>query len=280
MNKSDIQRMQESGDVQGLVGALDDSDACWDAVNALGKVGAPAVEPLIEALKDRGRDPTARRLAGAALGSVGAPATEALTEALTDSDETVRRWAADAFIKIEDPRAVEPLIQALKDESFAVRTAAAKALTPLRDPRAVAPLIEALRNDRENSVQVEAALANMGPPAVEPLCAALQDKNVQVQRGAAFALGGIRDARAVEPLIAMLHERDHWDVRATAANALGKLGDVRAVEPLNQALQDEHGDVRERAAWALRRISERSARPEPPQRPPEKALRKKKWWNI
>lgn len=131
MNTSEVQKLQESRDVRGLIEALGDSAVGWSAVGALGHLGEPAVEPLIEALKDKDRDATARRLAGAALGKVGAPATEALIEALTDTDEIVRRWAADALIHIEDARAVEPLIQALKDESVGVRIPSAEALTPL-----------------------------------------------------------------------------------------------------------------------------------------------------
>jgi hypothetical protein len=45
---------QPAEDVNGLIQKLKDKDVNirWDAVNALGKIGAPAVEPLIAALRD------------------------------------------------------------------------------------------------------------------------------------------------------------------------------------------------------------------------------------
>ncbi len=64
------------------------------------------------------------------------------------------------------------------------------------------------------------------------------------------SLGDSGDPRAVEPLLAALVDRD-GEVREAAASALGRLGDKRAVEPLLAALSDESQGVREAAAWAL-----------------------------
>jgi len=58
-----------------------------------------------------------------------------------------------------------------------------------------------------------------------------------LRRAAAEALGEIGDARAVEPLIAALKDKDR-EMRETAAKALGEIGDARAVEPLIAALKD------------------------------------------
>lgn len=57
------------------------------------------------------------------------------------------------------------------------------------------------------------------------------------RQAAASALGEIGDARAVEPLIQTLEDRDSL-VAGKAAQALGRIGDARAVEPLIQALKD------------------------------------------
>ena len=56
-----------------------------------------------------------RRDAAAALGKIGTPAVEPLIAALKDNDSGVRRYAAAALGKIKDARAVEPLIDALRD---------------------------------------------------------------------------------------------------------------------------------------------------------------------
>ena len=50
------------------------------------------------------------------------------------------------------------------------------------------------------------ALTAIGKPAVAPLIEALDDENRHLQRGAAQALGALKDRRAVEPLIAALSD--------------------------------------------------------------------------
>ena len=69
----------------------------------------------------------------------------------------------------------------------------------------------------------DGALGQIGPPAVEPLIAALGDADEGVRKAAAEALGQIGDARAVEPLIGALKGRDDR-VRKAAAGALEALG--------------------------------------------------------
>jgi HEAT repeat protein len=84
------------------------------------------------------------------------------------------------------------------------------------------------------------------------LVALLRDEYSFVREAAAHALGQLGDARAVEPLVAALRERDRgWPIRQAAAHALGQLGDARAVEPLVAALWEEYSQVREAAAHAL-----------------------------
>ena len=68
-----------------------------------------------------------------------------------------------------------------------------------------------------------------------------------------LALGKFGDARAVEPLVALLKD-EAWLVRKAAAEALGSIGDAAAVEALNAALKDEDEAVREAAKEALEKI--------------------------
>ena len=126
--------------------------------------------------------------------------------------------------------AVEPLIGVLKDKSPMVRSHAAIALGAIRDSRAAAPLAAALA-DEDGLVASHAAkaLEKMGKPAVEPLIAALKNKNARARRLAARVLGEIKDGRATMPLTVLLQDQERT-VRRDAAEALGKIGDVRAVE--------------------------------------------------
>jgi HEAT repeat protein len=78
------------------------------------------------------------------------------------------------------------------------------------------------------------AAAAAGAPVVEPLIHLLSAEKGRlpaVRHAAIRALGQIGDARAVEPLIALLHEHDPL-LRVEVAEALGQLRDARAVEPL------------------------------------------------
>lgn len=71
----------------------------------------------------------------------------------------------------------------------------------------------------------------------------LHDPSGRVVNSAVWALGELRDPRAVEPILALLansHKLGHRDegVRGSAAEALGKLGDPRAYEPLLAAYKE------------------------------------------
>lgn len=89
--------------------------------------------------------------------------------------------------------------------------------------------------------------------AVEPLIAVLLDPSRDMVIHAADALGKIKDARAVDPLISVLKSKDSGD-RLFAAKALGEIGDPRAVLPLLPLLADASIGVLQTAAEALRQI--------------------------
>ena len=105
---------------------------------------------------------------------------------------------------------------------------------------------------------------------VERLINDLKDESWQIRWYAAQALGGAKDLRAVEPLIAVLKKDKHVYVRATTAWALGEIKDRRAVKPLIDALGDEIRDVRRNAAWALKKITGKDFGEDPAQW--------QKWW--
>ena len=78
----------------------------------------------------------------------------------------------------------------------------------------------------------------------------LRDKS-----SAADALGKTGDARAVEPLIALLSDEDSI-VQDSAARALGKIGEP-AIEPLIALLSYKNPEVRSSAARAFDIIRKR-----------------------
>ena len=222
-----VEKLGARRDIAGLAKALaykKDWKVRTAAARALGDIGAPAVEPLIAALKDNGLSGV-REAAAEALGKIGDPrAVEPLIAALIHGLSYYREAAAEALVKIGAP-AVEPLIAALKDGDFDVRKTAAGALGEIGwkpDKGEAGALYLIARGKWDECVKI-------GAPAVEPLIAALKDGNSDVRKAAAGALGVIGDARAVRPLIAAL---EGSGMRQAAVNALvrlnneGRLGDA------------------------------------------------------
>jgi HEAT repeat protein len=202
--------------------------------------------------------------AAIALGSIGEPAIQGLIEKLEDREDTVRWRAVYALGRTGDARAVEPLISALQDRNADVRIAAARAL-PHGDSRTVEPFLAAL-SDRNATVRDQAAQALVAAAdvrAVEPLIERLRrDEDVDVTVHSIEALATIGDPRAVPELLSVLHDGARGSlVRATAARALGKLGAASAFEGLVSAANDSDGSVRVAATLALGDLGDPRALP-------------------
>lgn len=85
---------------------------------------------------------------------------------------------------------------------------------------------------------------------VPGLIKALAARDTRIRDAAAFALGELGDARAVDLFLAALRS-SHSDARLAAVTALGKVRDERAAEPLITALGDQYERIRQRAVEAL-----------------------------
>ena len=187
---------------------------------------------------------------------IGSPAVPQLIEALTDRNESVAVFAAHLLGRIGDRRATEPLVEALDSPRWLLQLEATRALGDLGDARAARALVTVLESTYDFLPDVAAdALAQIGPPAIEPLIDALKYDDTFVRRMAAKALGDIGDERAVTSLVAALTD-DDLSVRGAAAEALDHVGDLRAVEPLIEALSDDEWHVRAQAAQALGRLGD------------------------
>jgi len=239
------------------------------------------IDPLIRDFK--GETWGAREEAIEALARIGKPAVEPLIAALNDDVPAIRTGAAESLGKIKDDRATEPLIQALKDETWGVREKAAESLGKIKDSRAVEPLIQALKDEtwgvREKAIE---ALSRIGKPAVAPLVEALEDEDAGVRTETARALQELRwrpkthsnkasyliarkdwdelvrlGRPAVGSLIKVLKDKE-TRVREKAARVLGEIEDVAAVESLTESLEDTESIVREAAQEALDKIKKTS----------------------
>ncbi|MEO8396453.1 MAG: HEAT repeat domain-containing protein, partial [Chloroflexota bacterium] len=252
--------------VEGLIKSLHEGDASkqHETLQALTKIGAEAVAPLI-ALLAESEDHTLRRGAAYALSHLSDPSiTPALIEALEkDSDSEVRVYATRALAAQTDARAIEPLVATLKDVDPAVREEVARALGELAEalssPRAVEPLVETLTDEDWGTRQSAAEmLIRLEMDHVEEaerlLLTDLMNVNEEIQLGAAWSLLELGDLRALDPLVELLNHPD-MRISSTAARGLGELGDQRAVIALTAALNHANRDLRDAAQDALDRLN-------------------------
>ncbi|HVO72996.1 MAG TPA: HEAT repeat domain-containing protein [Ignavibacteriaceae bacterium] len=188
--------------------------------------------------------------------------------ALNDSDYHIRWTAVKVLGELGSESVVEPLVLSLKDSDDSVREQAAAALENI-DPnwrvsetvKNALPVFIAILNNNSALTRSDAAKA-LGKikdaSAVDPLINALKDEDYIVRWVAADALGEIKNSSAVNPLVELLHDTDKF-VRLHAATALGNIGDPSAVAGLIEALKDEDNNVRRKAAEVLGNFGDSSA---------------------
>jgi HEAT repeat protein len=181
--------------------------------------------------------------------AIGGPAGE-----ITERRSTMGLFGPPDVEKMKARRDINGLIKALgyeKNTYYSYRSAEALGeIGPrlvdvaLRD-RAVQALIAALTkgDDRDLKKSAADALGQFGDPrAVQPLIAAIEDKNLYM--GVYSAMAAINaEGKIGDEFVAI-----------AAINALGKIGEMHAVEPLNSALNDHRREVRSAAAEALVKI--------------------------
>jgi HEAT repeat protein len=235
---------------------------------ALGEIGdTMAVKPLITVLTNKDEDWWDREAAALALGKIGSPAVEPLITVLNNNNLEVRKALALALGEIKDHRVVKPLIMLLNDQSIEVRLQVAMALRKIKDPESVEPLIAILKDKNEYSgVRAQAiyALIDMDvrdTRLVDLLIATLKDEDVSYQ--AAQALGEMKVDRAVTPLINALKEiiveRDPFRAQVeNIAECLVKIG-IHSVEPLISLLADSSREIQWYAAKSLGEIKDTRA---------------------
>lgn len=203
------------------------------------------IEIQIDLLKDH--DWVVRREAAITLGEMGDErCVEPLCSALRDGDWQVREVAIEGLGQIGSP-AVELLIKLLRD--WDVRKYVITALGKIRDERVLDPLMLQLKND-EFKDDATNALVALGDPSVPRLVKALKDKDEMVQKQAIMALGRIKSAEAIDPLIDMLTDKD-WFTRLTSAAALEAIGDDRGRDAIKPLMKDPDMVVRMRVERIL-----------------------------
>jgi adenylate cyclase len=157
--------------------------------------------------KSKHKDENVRRDAIEELGNIRDPrAIEALVFALGDEDEQLKVQASMILWDIGKP-AVEPLINAIQSPLPKVHCKAAQTLGLIKDPRAIDPLIEALSYNKVVRWCIEQALSGIGKPAVGRLTQKLKSNDPIIKASSARILAEMYPP-AEEPLIEALHNKD------------------------------------------------------------------------
>jgi HEAT repeat protein len=94
-------------------------------------------------------------------------------------------------------------------------------------------------------------------PYIEKLIRALDHPEPQTPVRCAWILGQLQARAAVATLVRLVRESSDPYLLEAAVEALGKIGDSRALETLQWAIKNGALRVRQRAAAALKNVSDR-----------------------
>lgn len=169
--------------------------------------------------------------------------------------------------KLIEKRDIFQLCTALNHDNFEVRIAAVRALGEIGDELAITPIINLLKKDPIAEVRSNAVIAlnKFDNPTmiIEPLLEALNDGDNEVQRNAINGLIKLEDY-ALKPLLDNLNDK-RWQIRAVSAEILGKIGNPLAEPYLRKMLIEPNMDktpyVRGKVAEALGELGEESSIP-------------------
>ncbi|MEM6612525.1 MAG: HEAT repeat domain-containing protein [Cyanobacteria bacterium P01_C01_bin.72] len=204
-----------------------------------------------------------------ALGVVGKPAVDTLIEALLHHpNAVVRRAAGKTLTLIEDPAAVPHLIHALLNDEDTVVQASAIGALARTGIASVDPLLEVLASpDSSESNKGHAAwgLAFIGTAAKDKLYQAYSSDSPEVRAAVVGAVAKIseenpHDTQALDLLVHALTD-NVVDIRRQAAAVLSNLKYQPAVLVLQDLLQHHEPETRRSAALSLMKIGNQASLP-------------------
>lgn len=234
-----------------------------NAIDYLGKIGRPALKPLISALGHE--ELTVQRVAARSLSFLGKDAeaaVESLAPLLSHPDFELRNAVAGA-LWASGPKGIRALTEALSGEQKP-RDAAVRQFGHCGE-EGEKILIETLLKHHLADARLDSAhelqrslrekLEN-SPDIVNAFLKALEDPKEFVVRAAIEALGDPGSPSAVPKLTALLKEGKY--ISYHAALALGKIRDPSVIPALTKALEEDSDWPRKGATFAIGAFGEKA----------------------
>ncbi len=263
----DIMRMYSSREAYEREVMEDANPAQHYAVECLIEIGEPAVDPLIDALRDTTWG--ARMGAIYCLGAIGEPrAVQPLIELLGEDwgKQDAPIYDIGESLKRIGEIAMRPLIFALRQHQNArVRYGAATIMESYSDPLVVKALSDTAREDESSDVRGAAILSLRmigDESAITVMIDALADSAAENRELAAVGLGNLLEratdeqarGTGIAALVRVMREDDDWGARQTAAEKLATLQTLHAEEAVDRLvldLSDPDPEIRLGAGWSL-----------------------------
>jgi hypothetical protein len=247
------------GSVPGLVQALEDKNARFQALHTLGRLGPIALEAAPAMLKASQAEYASEGMLAIAM--LGQGAVPTLVEGAQDATRAMHALRALASLKERAAGATKALSDLLLANDYPEKAEVLRTLAGIGpDAKPAGTTITAMLKDPSEEIQAAAALAlvmvledgKTAAPVLHKLV--VEAKNPQARRDAALALARIpTEATKSLPLLRPLLTDSQAVLRVAGAQALGLLGKdaLPALPDLIKATADAAPEVQEATCQAL-----------------------------
>jgi len=264
-----VDSLATAGVFQPVVTALTDPDPARRQQGSAVLAGlGPGAVPFLLSLILEGGDQEIRRAAAAILHAQADASVRLLTQEVGEDAPVEKVCRIIEVLDIVAPSLGGEFLFLLSHPEVEIRAEMARTLTRVQRDHAIRFLGQALAQPKPEVVlgALECVRGLAGVELLDSVTNLLeQPPNDHVMRIACLCLGGLKDARAIVPLLQVLQRRPRFfglvkglpeGIRATAARSLGELQSQGASEGLQVALRDSSRTVRSAAHIALLRIQQ------------------------
>lgn len=255
-----LSQKKDSESVQPLIKKLDEGDAQVNklVIEALATIGdKQAALTVIKYLQSD--DLLLRQTATDCLIALDNPEiVPGIIDLMKSDDVNIRRCGVEVLNNLKDSRTSEILLHAIKDADWWVRQIATDALAEIKGEAVIKGFVAMLEDTDERVRRCAVEFFNVVPTpfAFSSLLKLLDDPDWWVKQKAVIALGKLKDEKAIDPLLAMIHDRE---VSWVVPSALADIGGQTVEVSLRDLLSFSEKHIRKEAIKAITRMNTASA---------------------